>query len=336
MPEELAIITNPATAYSRRRKYWIEANGEVPAGYLVAATCGDKLCVDRAHLVLREKIVQNKWKWLRDAVKNLSDGDYFDVRDYPRDSRAIVKLKTVLALASDTCRIHFTYRQFPSGGVRIIRSGDFYDPDTETPSMFRNVTNSRRPAHFFLGFMRNYGEQFQRVAHCKIKACPMPLFRGVGEYCFQHNHFFDYKMSMTDSALDAREMYNPAEPHAPYTLAREFLISTDNLEKSLRFRDQHGNLVAAHRNAGTSNYSRSPTRLHMRLGNGSHTSSKTSRGRRRRASRDHGHRDLGKKKRWSRETIEALELEADHILGLDSPEVIARAELMRREQMASA
>lgn len=125
---------------------------------------------------------------------------------------------------------------------------------------------------------------------------------------------------MTDSSLSESDFYRPWKPHGPFTLTSGYRpASIEKLDNTLKF------IPPA--------YSRSSGRMGMRSGGGSHSGSKTTAGKQKAASRQGpGSRHTTKEKRWDRATIEALEKEADKILGLDTPEVKIRAEEMRVAQ----
>jgi hypothetical protein len=48
---------------SARRRIWLALNGEIPPGYFVGCDCGEKLCLEPKHLILRTKssIVKSGW-----------------------------------------------------------------------------------------------------------------------------------------------------------------------------------------------------------------------------------------------------------------------------------
>jgi hypothetical protein len=143
----------------------------------------------------------------------------------------------------------------------------------------------KRPACFFLGFMRDNGPEFEiiKTPKCSVRACVHPALRGVGNYCYQHNHFFDFPISMTDNQIDPDDMFRPSRPTLPYVLAAEFPTNIASLEKSLKFErtqtgihrtpdNRHRNLgsdlltySAATSNAGRKGHSHKKIRKQIRL-----------------------------------------------------------------------
>lgn len=170
---------------------------------------------------------------------------------------------------------------------------------------------------------------------CSIKACAFPQKeRGL---CWQHLHFFDFDISMTGEYLDSGDMYDDEDPWRP-VLYVATSGELDNLDKSIKVIRQgetewldahHGDSLftrkgwtavseggwAVTQADGAKSTISDPRwiglnngRFKMRRGGGSHSSSKTTRGRARAASRDgKGSRHSTKEKRWTREAIEVLE-----------------------------
>jgi transposase-like protein len=172
-----------------------------------------------------------------------------------------------------------------------------------------------RPAIWVLGSDSMHRSEV-RTIHCQWKACPFPVVDGTTR-CRQHANFYEFPMTMHDTALNLEEVWSPKNPdqNMPLVIGRR-PASTDNLERSLTFR-HNGYFDDRHRNAGDSgaNIQASPSMRHMGHGKG-RGSSKTTRGKQRiiaRAAHNSSHRQShDPTKRWSRE---ALELEANRILG---------------------
>jgi transposase-like protein len=177
------------------------------------------------------------------------------------------------------------------------------------------VPSWMRPAIWVLGSDSMHSRDVH-TAHCHWKGCPFPAVENTTR-CRQHGNFYEYPMTMHDTAINYEEVWSPKQPERKTPL---FIghrpASTDRLEQSLRYMNR-GYLDERHRNAGDAilNSQSSPSMRHMGHGKG-RGSSKTSAGRRRtiaRSAHNSNHRQSHDPiKRWSRE---ALELEANRILG---------------------
>jgi hypothetical protein len=157
-----------------------------------------------------------------------------------------------------------------------------------------------------------------KVTPCAVAGCVFPVLNGVGSYCYQHNHFFDYGMTMHDQSLDVGTLFTPKFPHMAYDLAPEIPRSIASLERSLTFvrqgysRNDH-KTIGDDSKSNPANYGQSPSSGRRRV---SHGKKKIRLSQRRRGVGWKGSRQAhDPRKRWTRETLEA---EANSILG-ESP-----------------
>jgi hypothetical protein len=333
---------------AKRSELWISANGLIPEGMRLGNTCHVQYCGKLEHMVLVENKNHGRNSWIQyvNQAISLGAGEHFDILDIANDEKTRLQLAAALRGSKEACVFHFAIRSLTksSGGIRIIKIGayasygSYAEPSHEIKEEIKNkfplliqmskVRPWQRPSSVWMGQFFNPANpsEYRKPPLCKVAGCVFPVFRGTGDYCYHHNHWFDYPISMTDNKIDKQGMFRASEPYSPYTLAAEFLVSTANLEKSLKVQ-RDGYTRHDHKNSGsdkpqviknpsTPNYSRSNGRLRMRSSGGCHSSSKTTRGRARAASRQgKGGRHSTKEKRWTRETIESLERQADAILG---------------------
>jgi len=182
------------------------------------------------------------------------------------------------------------------------------------------IPSWQRPTMIWLGqtFNPMATKDVKKTAKCSVRECVFPVLNGVGEYCFQHNHFFDYGMTMHDQTIDVGTLFTPKFPHMAYELAPEIPRTIASLERSLTF-VRRGVIRNDHKNIGddskptVTNYGQSPSSGRRRV---SHGKKKIRLSQRRRGAGWKGSRQAhDPRKRWTRETLEA---EANSILG-ESP-----------------
>lgn len=356
----MEIICRFSPAHERTR-LWEGIYGPVPEGMRIGFTCEVPYCGKLHHMELVENFNHGRANYVqyRERIDALAAGEFFEIPDIPCKRDALVKFRCGLNLAAGLHKIVF--RSLPNGGARIYKVGrwetlgvDGFElrPERNAGILLFNTKLTRRGGMrtpmLWLGQWFNPSPRVHRsVPVCKIPACPMPVLHGQGDYCHHHNHWFDYPESMTWNALDHSSVARPWMSllwQANCALAAEFPKSIAALERSLSFEmtkvGVHRPTDSRHKNLGNdstvtktvSNYSRSPQRASMHRGKTSH-SSKTTAGKRKAASRQGpGSRHSTKEKRWTRETFEELERQADQILGIDTPENKAAAVVMRKKQ----
>lgn len=343
------------SACATRRSFF----GSWESGLTPDVTCGNPLCILPAHMTLRRWKNPRQgqiWTEYANRIAALRVGEWIRFENYPKDEKSREKFRCGVTSCSSCRNIRFSIRSLPSGGILVTRTGTYEnmyglrDEKIEAPEVMvrGKLPPHRRPLIFFLGFLSGAlldRTPIVRPPKCKVRGCIMPTLRAVGDYCHHHNHFFDWDESMTWNGFDPQRLFNPRLPlHSQaYDLAAEFLTPTDRLERTLIYETQSSGLHRMrddrHKNMGSGidlaspprslNYSRAATRLRHRLAGKKSTSSKTTRGRHRRASSDGGSRDDSKHKRWTRELIESLERQADNIL---KAEMGIKAEEMRIQQ----
>lgn len=330
-----------------RNALWQARQGPIPEGVRVGQICLVPYCGKYEHMILVDDLARRRKYPLREIGERLASlkmDEYFDLPDEACHSKAVVGFRCALQAVSAVRLVRFVVRALPlAAGIRVIRTGTWETlgqarQQTKTTHPILCLNPWKRPAIWMLG-AESLHRRMVRKSVCGAKGCVMPPVAGA-EFCLHHDKFFAYPISMTDSAVDYRSFWKPWNPHAGYELVNsERPRSIWNLEKSLTFVKQsvvdsrHKSTTEKPVKPTVTDYSRSSGRMGMRSSGGSHTSSKTTAGRRRAASRQGpGGRHTTKEKCWDRETIEALEKEADKILGLDTPEVTIRAEEMRMAQ----
>ena len=117
-------IANPSTAYSRRRRNWIDAHGAVPAGQVVDASCGNQNCITLKHSYLRPRVEHpGKYRKIADRVHRLRVGQHFDVRGVGTDERSRNRFRSGLYAAARLDRV--SVRGQPNGSVRVTKVGEW-------------------------------------------------------------------------------------------------------------------------------------------------------------------------------------------------------------------
>lgn len=117
-------IANLSTAFGRRRRNWIDANGSVPAGQVVDASCGNKHCITLKHAYLRCRVEQpGTYRKIADRIHRLKVGQHFDVRGVGTDERSRNRFRSGLYAATRLDRV--SVRGLPDGGVRVTKVGEW-------------------------------------------------------------------------------------------------------------------------------------------------------------------------------------------------------------------
>lgn len=376
-----------------RIEAWTAIHGPMPEGYRLRWTCAVQYCGKVEHMELVESLTygRNSWKEIGQKLAALPLDGYFDVPEIANDEASRNNMMCGLRNRRECALIQFSIRSLTksSGGVRVIRVGGYCGQGTlvsPTESLAKHpllISTSairpwQRPTPVWMGqfFNPTHPTEYTKPLSCKVAGCVFPVLHGAGDYCYQHNHWFDYPISMTDTAIDHSSIarsYMPLHWQNMLPLSAEFPRSMDSLERSLAFELTNTGMKRPrderHKNAGgegsaiikepvrkmtaaemidqalsalprlktdggvtvqfankrigpkkslksVGGYSNSPVRFKMRRGGGSHSGSKTTRGKAKAAARQgKGSRHTTKEKRWTRETIEALERQADLILG---------------------
>jgi hypothetical protein len=117
-------INNPSTAYGRRRRNWIDAQGAVPAGQVVDARCGNEHCIALGHACVRPRVEQpGKYRKIAARVHRLKAGQHFDVPGIGIDERSHNRFRSGLYVAARLDRV--SVRGQPDGSVRITKVGEW-------------------------------------------------------------------------------------------------------------------------------------------------------------------------------------------------------------------
>ena len=117
-------ITNPSTAYGRRRRNWIDAHGSVPPGKVVDASCGNGHCIALQHSYLLPRVEQpRKYSKIADRVHRLRIGQHFDVPSVGTDERSRNRFRCGLYAAARLDKV--SVRGQPDGSVRVTKVGQW-------------------------------------------------------------------------------------------------------------------------------------------------------------------------------------------------------------------
>src|SRR5579872_1846503 len=186
-----------------REAIWAAEHGPVPLGRRVGWTCAVPYCGKLEHMELAENYNSTRFNWKPyvEKIRALSPDEYLD---FPELTFPTTRVGSCLAM--NDCSIKFKMRSLPFGGMRIIRVGTWETYSTEGfeskkpwPILTgKRIAFHKRPAIIWLGQNFNVGRTVVvSQERCHVKGCAFPAFRGAGNYCYQHNHFFDYNISMT-------------------------------------------------------------------------------------------------------------------------------------------
>ena len=115
-------ITNPSTAYGRRRRNWIDAHGSVPPGQVVDASCGNRHCIALQLSYLRPRAEQpRKYGRIAERVHKLKIGQHFDVQGVGTDERSRNRFRSGFYAAVGLDKV--SVRGMPDGSVRVTKVG---------------------------------------------------------------------------------------------------------------------------------------------------------------------------------------------------------------------
>ena len=117
-------VANSSTAYGRRRRNWIDANGRVPPGQVVDARCGNERCIALQHAYLRPRIEQpGKYRKIAARVHRLKVGQHFEVSGVGTDERTRNRFRSGLYAAARLDRV--SVHGLPDGSVRVTKVGQW-------------------------------------------------------------------------------------------------------------------------------------------------------------------------------------------------------------------
>lgn len=187
-----------------------------------------------------------KWTTYAKRISELPVDGYFDVPGYSKAASEIRKMRSGISMCRAAYLVRFKIRSLPSGGVRIIRTGDwnsvtlgveYFETPTVHPYLIgtRSVPSWRRPPILWLGYSYNPSKRPKGFSRCKQRGCPFPHIVG-STMCRHHVRFFAYKESLMGEHLDKTELWNPREPSAPWALYTDWQpVSIERLELSLKY-----------------------------------------------------------------------------------------------------
>lgn len=121
------LVATPSLAYRQRREM-MRSQGLLRQGFTVDSLCGHECCVAPPHIILRP------WKQSGIGALNayaerlaaLKMDQWFDIPDYPNDSRSIADFRTRLGQYKVCSTVKFLVRALPSGGIRVIHVGTWF------------------------------------------------------------------------------------------------------------------------------------------------------------------------------------------------------------------
>jgi hypothetical protein len=117
-------IGNLSTAWGRRRRNWIDANGSLPARQVVDASCGNKHCIALRHAYLRPRVEQpGKYPKIAKRVHRLKVGQHFDVRGVGTDERSRNRFRSGLYAAMRLDKV--SVRGQADGSMRVTKVGEW-------------------------------------------------------------------------------------------------------------------------------------------------------------------------------------------------------------------
>lgn len=117
-------VSNPSTAFGRRRRNWIDAHSSVPVGQVVDASCGNPRCIALRHAYLRPRIEQpGKYRKIAARAHNLRVGQHFIVRGVGTDERSRNRFRSGLYAAARLDRV--SVRGLTDGSVRVTKVGEW-------------------------------------------------------------------------------------------------------------------------------------------------------------------------------------------------------------------
>lgn len=168
-----------------------------------------------------------KWGAIAYAVSSLQPDAHLDIPDFPRGAANISRLRGGIRSTSAGRMLRFLVRSLPSGGVRIIRTGEYgslwigtegSNSETRHPVLAHKIAarvTELRPGCFFLGLLWDTSNpNYPSIPRCNEKACPYPAT--CGETCSRHQ---DDTVYFYDTRLDRVDMIAPKEyPYLPLTL----------------------------------------------------------------------------------------------------------------------
>jgi len=209
---------------AKRVHIWEEKNGPVPEGMRIGNTCSVSYCCKLEHMVLHENKNHGRkeWKSIASKILLLEEGQSLTIPEIPHTE--VLKMRT--AMINHLGKVHIITRNLPGRkGVSVIRVGDYYGSRDEWEKQFpildKKVGNIRpwqKSSSVWMGqfFNPHSAKEFPKPNKCKIASCVFPVLKNDGDYCFQHKHWFDYPISMTDNKVDFSRMFRASDPHAAY------------------------------------------------------------------------------------------------------------------------
>jgi hypothetical protein len=199
--------------------------GHQPQGFTVGALCGSKLCIAPEHVLLREykRPMGQKWGPLAEQIAALPMDGILVLRDYPHGRAARAALNLGVGSTKTGRYLRFLIRQIPSGGVRIIRTGDhscFIEgrEGTQTDREYKSayaavIPNGLAPGALFLGMLWGTGCKRPNRSRCEVKACPRDVYReGM---CRFHRMFFATDSRGYRGSIDLRDIYPSEDGREP-------------------------------------------------------------------------------------------------------------------------
>lgn len=98
----------------------------IPEDKRLGWTCAVPYCDNPDHFIICENLNHGRrnYKPVRERLWNLTEDEFFDLPDEPKDEKNVLKFRTGLIAHNAP---HFIVRSLPTGGIRIIRKGSWHD-----------------------------------------------------------------------------------------------------------------------------------------------------------------------------------------------------------------
>jgi len=121
-PANCVLVSTPSLAYRRRREIK-RSQGLLRQGFTVDSLCGQERCVAPPHIILRpwKQFGNGTLTAYAEQLAALKMDEWFDIPDYPNDSRSISSFRLRLGQYKQCSMVKFLVRALPSGGTRVIR-----------------------------------------------------------------------------------------------------------------------------------------------------------------------------------------------------------------------
>jgi hypothetical protein len=217
-------ICRPIAQGERVRLY----RQEIPLGMRLGTTCDVPYCGNPGHFVLVENKASGRrnFQEIRDQLCALDEDQYFDLPNEPTEEASVANLRC--ALETSRCP-HFLIRTIPTGGVRIIRAGNWGDSRCSMLRKYPSLIVIAKPKNslgsVWLGMLWGTWQTPEQVAvdKCSERGCVFPKIPG-SSVCRAHWQW------------DQAVVSYPREQRLHYS-AESFARKSDDRNVSFGYRD---------------------------------------------------------------------------------------------------